>query len=315
MLGHSIYAYVWRTSRSTQIKICLLVSLVTFFSVAPLELQRRIIDGAVSQGEVMLLLLLGAAYLAVILAQGVLKYALNVLKGRVLEEVSRDLRKQILWRKFNPTGDAAVSAAGPMDPGTTISMLSAESEDIGEFASASLSTPLLQGGTIIWVMAYLIWVEPRIALLAILIYAPQAFLTPQIQRNVNRLARRRTRIMRKLGREAVTFESLADDEREGLRARTDLLVGLVFKIRMLIYRQKHVLTFFGNFLDSFGVLIVLMVGGYMLIHEQISVGTLVVFITGFQKVSDPWSQLINFYRSVSNARVTFRLAAETIDAA
>jgi len=314
MLGHSIYAYVWRTSRNTQIKICMLVSLVTFFSVVPLELQRRIIDGAVSQGEVMLLLLLGAAYLAIILAQGFLKYALNVLKGRVLEEVCRDLRKQILWRKFNPTTDAAASAAGPMDPGTTISMLSAESEDIGEFASASLSTPLLQGGTIIWVMAYLIWVEPRIALLAILIYAPQAFLTPQIQRNVNRLARRRTRVMRKLGREAVTFENLAGDQRDRLRVRTGLLVGLVFKIRMLIYRQKYVLTFLGNFLDSFGVLIVLMVGGYMLIHEQISVGTLVVFITGFQKVSDPWSQLINFYRSVSNVRVTFRLAAETIDA-
>lgn len=197
MLGDSIYAYVWRTSRIAQIKICLIVSLVTFFSVVPLELQRRIIDSAVSSGEVLLLFLLGGVYLLVLLVQGGLKYGLNLLKGRVQEEVSRELRRHILQRKF-------ADVSGPIDSGTTISMLSAESEDIGEFASTSLSTPLLQGGTIIWVMAYLIWLEPRIALLAIVIYAPQAFLTPKIQSNVNRLARRRTRTMRRLGHEAVS---------------------------------------------------------------------------------------------------------------
>ena len=315
MLGNSIYTYVWRTSRNAQIKICLLVSLVTAFSVIPLELQRRIIDGAVSNREVSLLLLLGLAYLVVLLIQGVLKYAVNVLKGRVLEEVCRDLRKCILQRKLAPPRESADSAPGSMDSGTTISMLSTESEDIGEFASSSLSTPLLQGGTIFWVMAYLIWIEPKIAILAILIYSPQVFLTAKVQRNVNRLARRRTRIVRKLGSEAVASENLAEGGQARLRARTDLLIDLIFRIRMIIYRQKYIITFLGNFLGSFGVLIVLLVGGYMLIHEQTSVGTLVVFISGFQKISDPWAQLINFYRSVSNARVTFGLVAESLEAA
>ncbi|MBT8436826.1 MAG: hypothetical protein KJP11_05605, partial [Gammaproteobacteria bacterium] len=188
-----------------------------------------------------------------------------------------------------------------------------ESEYVGEFASASLSTPLLQGGTIVWVMAYLVWVEPRIALLAILIYTPQAFLAPKVQQIVNRLARRRTRIMRKLGSQTVSFDSLEESEHAGLRSQADLLVEQMYKLRMIIYRQKYILTFLGNFLDSFGVLVVLLVGGYMLIHDQTEVSTLVVFISGFQKVSDPWSQLVNFYRSVSNARVTFGLVAEQID--
>ena len=121
--------------------------------------------------------------------------------------------------------------------------------------------------------------------------------------------------MRKLGSEAVALDNLAEGGQARLRARTDLLIDLIFRIRMIIYRQKYIITFLGNFLGSFGVLIVLLVGGYMLIHEQTSVGTLVVFISGFQKISDPWAQLINFYRSVSNARVTFGLVAESLDAA
>lgn len=313
MIDKSIYTYIWQTSRNNQVKICLLASLVTFLSAVPLELQRRIVDSAVSSREVWLLLVLGIAYLAVILVQGGLKYVMNVFKGRVLEQVSLDLRKRILDRKFASPGAATDAAAGSLDSGTAISVLSAESEDVGEFASASLSTPLLQGGTIIWVMAYLFWVEPRIAVLAVLIYTPQALLAPKIQYTVNRLARRRTRIMRKLGREVVTYESLAEGEQSRLRNRAGLLVQLVFKIRMIIYRQKYILTFLGNFLDSFGVLVVLLVGGYLLIHDQTSVSTLVIFISGFQKISDPWAQLVNFYRSVSNARVTFRLVAETID--
>jgi hypothetical protein len=35
------------------------------------------------------------------------------------------------------------------------------------------------------------------------------------------------------------------------------------------------------------------------------IGTLVVFITGLAKIADPWDQLINFYRSVSNTAVMY----------
>jgi ABC-type bacteriocin/lantibiotic exporter with double-glycine peptidase domain len=56
-----------------------------------------------------------------------------------------------------------------------------------------------------------------------------------------------------------------------------------------------------------------MVGGYLVIHGQTNVSTLVVFISGFQKISEPWDQLIQFYRSVSNARVTFGLVADVLD--
>ena len=81
---------------------------------------------------------------------------------------------------------------------------------------------------------------------------------------------------------------------------------------MLIYRRKYFLTFLGNFLDAFGPIAVLVVGGYMVIRNQTDVSTLVVFISGFQKLADPWDQLVNFYRTVSNARVTYGLIADVL---
>jgi len=308
-----MFAYVWRTCRNDQIKICLLAGLVAFLSIIPLELQRRIVDSVVSRADVWLLVLLGSIYLVVLVIQGGLKYAVNLLKGRIQEEVARNLRQRAVDRKYSTLRADGRPDPEVMNSGTMASMLTSESEDLGEFASGSLSTPLLQTTTIAWVLAYLIWVEPQIACLAVVIYAPQIFLVPKIQRNVNRLARRRTQAMRKLGHAAVGFGHTTVDDQKRLRSRASLLINLIFKIRMIIYRQKYFLTIIGNFLNSFGILVVLMVGGYMVIHGQTNVSTLVVFMSGFQKISDPWDQLIQYYRSLSNARVTFGLVADVID--
>jgi hypothetical protein len=42
------------------------------------------------------------------------------------------------------------------------------------------------------------------------------------------------------------------------------------------------------------------------------VSTLVVFISGFQKLAEPWDQLTNFYRTASNAHVSYKLVVETL---
>ena len=313
MLGDSIYAYVWQLTRKQQLKICLLVGVVAPLSMLPLELQRRIVDDAVSGPSVLLLALLGVAYLGVILIQGALKYFLNVVKGQVLEQVARDLRYRIVDQHWQPNAVPYQKRKAPMDTGTVVSMLAAESESIGGFASESVSTPLLQVSTMCWVLGYLLWVEPRIAALAAIIYAPQVLLVPQVQRRVNRLSLIRTRIIRRLCQDATSDKPSTGSDSAVLRSKSQRRARHVFAIRMLLYRQKYLLTFLGNFLDAIGPLVVLMVGGYLVIVGQTHISTLVVFISGFQRLSDPWAQLVTFYRSVSNARVTFRLVAQTID--
>ena len=82
--------------------------------------------------------------------------------------------------------------------------------------------------------------------------------------------------------------------------------------RVLIYRVKFFLTFLGNFVDALGPLIVLSVGGWLVLVGSAEVGTLVVFISGFQKVSEPWDQLLTFYRTTSNAQTKYRLISDTL---
>jgi ABC-type multidrug transport system fused ATPase/permease subunit len=65
-------------------------------------------------------------------------------------------------------------------------------------------------------------------------------------------------------------------------------------------------------LDAVGPLIVLVVGGWFVPQGSMPVGTLVVFISRIQKVAAPWDQLAGFYRTMSNARVKYRLIADTL---
>ena len=104
-------------------------------------------------------------------------------------------------------------------------------------------------------------------------------------------------------------------ERASWLLRASEPVESIFTTRMLIYRYKYFLTFLGNFLDALGPLVVLLAGGYLVIRGQTDISTLVVFISGFQKIADPWDQLVTFYRTVSNARVSYGLVAEALSGA
>jgi ABC-type bacteriocin/lantibiotic exporter with double-glycine peptidase domain len=59
-------------------------------------------------------------------------------------------------------------------------------------------------------------------------------------------------------------------------------------------------------------LIVLVAGGWYVIHGQTQVSTLVVFISGMQRVADPWDQLINFYRTAQIAQTKYHLFVRTL---
>src|ERR1700758_2458684 len=73
-----LFRYVWQLSGRTQIWLSLLSVLVFLLTLAPLELQRRIVNGAIDRRDFQSLLLLCAAYAAVALIQGGLKLRLNI---------------------------------------------------------------------------------------------------------------------------------------------------------------------------------------------------------------------------------------------
>jgi ABC-type multidrug transport system fused ATPase/permease subunit len=305
MMPRSLLVFIWQVSGKRQILLCLLTIIVSLLTTLPLELQRRIVDDAIHGKTVNLLLMLSAAYLGVLLVQGGLKYVLNVYRGYMVEHVARDLRHRIF------DGTQTKEGAHRVKQGAIVSMVAAEVEDLAGFVGDSVSFPLLQAGTALSAMGYLIWVEPRIALFAILLYLPQLFVVPLGQRRINRWGNVHARLLRKMG-DTIVGAGFDRHGRPKFRRRFMRLVTGAFRTRRAVYRVKFFLTFFGNFLDALAPLIVLSVGGWLVIKGEVEVSTLVVFITGFQKVADPWDQLLTFYRTASNANVKYHLIADAL---
>ncbi|MEZ5832616.1 MAG: ABC transporter ATP-binding protein [Dongiaceae bacterium] len=309
-MPRSLYAFIWQSSRRQQVWLVLLTLIVTPMSMIPLELQRRIVDDAIENGNVRYLLALCAVYFVVLLVQGGLKYLLNVYRGSLVEKVSLHLRAQIFDILVDrPLKLRAREAA--TDKGAVVSMTSSEVEEVAGFVGDSISFPLLQAGTALGTLGYLFWVQPKIAAFAVALFIPQIVIVPLGQRRINRWAAIHARLLRKLGGLIVSGEKSTLSLRH-LERRFGKLSRGALTTRVLVYRVKFFLTFLGNFIDAIGPLIVLSVGGWLALHGEADVGTLVVFISGFQKVAEPWDQLLTFYRTTSNAHTKYRLIVDTL---
>jgi ABC-type multidrug transport system fused ATPase/permease subunit len=307
----SVYGYIWSVSGRQQVILCLLTGVVVALSAAPLELQRRIVDDAFGAKDVRLLALYCGLYLAMIVAQGVVKYVLNVMRGRTVETVSRKLRLQIFDHLSRQAAKGPCGEADSVTRGATVSMISAEAEDLAGFVGDSTSMPLLQGGTAIAIFGYLVWLNPLIAGFAAILYLPQVFIVPATQRGINRNSVTYAKVLRKVGDMIVALDRASGKDGKSA-GRFKRLVNESFDLRIRIYRMKFFLTALGNLLDSLGPLIVFAVGGWLVIHGSIALSTIVVFISGVQRVSDPWDQLITFYRTASNTQAKYELIRTTL---
>src|SRR5262245_5764860 len=229
-----LYRYIWRTSRSSQIAICLLIAIITPLPMVNLEFQRRIVDDAVGARNVGLLAALGAGYFAVICVRLLLKYLADILKGRTTETIARDLRLRIM-KGTQAIWQPRVRDSDDVKVGTAISMLGAETEDMSGFAGDAFSLPLLTGGTVIWVLGYLMWIEPLITAIALILYIPQLLVVPATQFTINRLARLRIRQLRSLSHLAI--HGVSKNHKSGQTAG-QVFIDRLYRLRVWIYVRK-----------------------------------------------------------------------------
>jgi ABC-type bacteriocin/lantibiotic exporter with double-glycine peptidase domain len=288
----NVFAFAWRESHRHQPWLGLLALSIFPLTMAPLELQRRMVDQAIGGQELELLLWLGAAYLAVVLLQGVLKYALHVWRSMVSERTILNLRR-------------ALHEHGRGETGETVSMVASEVERVGGFIGEAFSEPVLQGGVLIAVFGYMLVVEPTIALISLCFFVPQAVLVPPIQRVINRRARRKVKLVRELGDQIVESQSGAPDVYDDTTSK-------VYRVRMSYFRLKFLVKFLSNLINHLGPLSVLVVGGYLAINGETTLGTIVAFISGFERMAEPSRQMVAYYHLASETQVQYRLLAQQI---
>lgn len=298
LIPHTLRRFIWRSSGRHQVWLVLLSAITFPLGLAPIELQRRIIDDAIKPGDLELLLIFCGAYALVVALHGALKFLMNVYRGWVSESVVRLLRRRIHdWAQHSP-GQQGENG----DHGTTVAMMAAEVEPLGGFVGESVSVPVVETGALLSIFVYMIVVEPLLALAAIGLFIPQMVVVPWVQAAINRRSMRRIKLVREIGDTIVGHAASEVDE-----SLVERDISRIFDERIVIYRLKYGLKFLINFLNRSAEIGVLLVGGWLVIDGASEVGTVVAFLTGLGRIRDPWRELVAFFRSASDARVKYGL--------
>jgi ABC-type bacteriocin/lantibiotic exporter with double-glycine peptidase domain len=224
----------------------------------------------------------------------------------------RSLRQDIFSSSSSHRSDATLGEEIKDKAGTFVAMVATKAEAVGKFVGDCISTPVVQAGTLLSVLGYMLYTEPLLGLVVLFIAVPQVFVVPMIQRRINTLVRERVRTVRRAGDLIVdnmqgTGGSAGSDGSEIGKA-----FETIYGVRLRVFKLKFGLKLLVGALQSAGVFALLFAGGIMVLNGKTEIGIVVAFVSGLDRVLDPWRELIAFVRSTSAAKVQFDLIEGTL---
>lgn len=291
-----IWSYMRRMTGWHQLCACLLAVVVAVLQFAPIELQRRLIDDAIHAGDTRLLLTLGAVYAAVLVLHRALKFVLGLYQGWLSESATLYTRSHVLALHRDRPSDGGAGEAGK-----AVEIIGSEIEKLGGFVGEGPSRACANMAILLGVVAYMAAVQPKIAALSLVFLLPQLILTPIMQNHLNTLTEERVGLVRELGDGVVATDSTA--------APTDGLLRRIFSNRIRFYAWKFLLKASLNLMNALAPLAVLVWGGWLAMQGEATVGVLVAFVSGFERISSPTRELINFYRTCAQVGVQHDMIA------
>jgi hypothetical protein len=134
----------------------------------------------------------------------------------------------------------------------------------------------------------------------------------EIQRRINTLVRERVVTVRRAGQLVVDNMQGEGESASSLGSEISKAFEAIYGIRLHVFKLKFGLKLLVSGLQSGGVFALLFVGGIMVLNGKTEIGIVVAFISGLDRVIDPWRELIAFVRSTSAAKVQFDLIEGTL---
>ncbi len=297
----SLWRYVWRMSGIHQLWVSLLAVIVAALNMLPIELQRRLVDDAISDGKLNLLFTLAAAYAGVLVLHGLCKYLLRLYQGWLSESSIRYNRLHL-----SQLHEDNESKAAHEEDGKVVSIIGTEIDKLGGFVGECLSQPVVNSAMLIFGLGYMLSQAPLVAAIGLAALIPQVLLVPVVQKRINVLIARRVNTMRRVGDDLTRLPHKDTNlDETALPDRIDVL----YRNRMMTFVLKFGMKAIINFLNGVTPLIVLIVGGYMVIDGQTTIGIVVAFISGFDRLSDPMREMLSYYRVAAQANVQHKMIA------
>lgn len=292
-----LYAAIWRVSSGRQIVLIVLSLAIAFLAAVPLEFQKDIVnlltENEINEEDLFYYCVL--MMLAILLSLG-LKWLMGYRSGVLGEDIIRLIRTRLV--------DGAISFradGGTLRKGTLTTAVSAEAEELGKFAGAAISEPVVQIGTLISVIGFIATSQPGLGTVAMMMIFPQIVIVLVTQRKVNQYVAERVRILRK-----ATDQLTAQDVRDAEVAVKDHFDD-IYNARRHMFIWKLSTKFLLSSINGAGTVAVLLLGGWMVIYGQTDIGTVVAATIGLGRIQGPTAFLIAFYRQVSANRIKYEL--------
>ncbi len=316
-MERNLHRYIIQRSLRLQL-VLIAISFVLGLGLNPLmlDLQKRIINQAIGQRNFDALLWLCGGFLGAVLLNGALKYVKQNLEGYISETMLRDLRSELYNRILRfPLPHLKGTSTGQL-----VAMILGEVEDLGGYFGLALSTPAFHGAMLLGTLGFMVYANPWMALVSMVLFPIQIFFIRRLQRRVSAMSRDRVRLVRGLSdriQESVggLQEIYANDTSAYESGRFRHQLQRIFKIRLSIYNLKYLIKWINNFLEKFGQFVLLLVGGWLIINhpESFNLGVLVAFLQAYAQLNEPWRELINFFQLRENARVKYEQVIANFD--
>lgn len=304
----SVYRYIFRYSKNKQIVVIGMTLALLPLAPIPLELQRRLLDDAVANKDVDLLIWLAMLYVGALILSAGIKLSMRIQRELISAQIVHTLRRSVFYCIYTMTPPSKIKASADgedvVDEGAVVSMLSSEVEKLGGFAGSAISGPLLQIGTLVTVLGYMFYIEPLVAAIALVLYSPQFIVVPIFQARMNHLAGKKALKVRELGNFIVDQAEVELLEQEPPMAFTEL-TDTILRIRTKFLMTKNVMKTINNLLIAMGPFGVIAYGGYMAIQGEIEVGVILAFVSGLERLGGPIRDLIGSYSSITDARMRY----------
>jgi ABC-type bacteriocin/lantibiotic exporter with double-glycine peptidase domain len=319
-MKRSLYRYIFAYSTREQVVLVLTALISHPILYITFELPKLIINDAIGSADgirdvpyigltvtqLEYLLLLCIALLVFVCINGGLKYFNNVYRGAMNERLLRRLRFILFHRILR----FPVPQFRKLSQGEVVSMITAETEPVGGFFGDSIALPVYQGGILITALGFIAVQDWRMGLIAVSTIPVQMYLIPKLQKVVNGLARERVRTVRLLSQqlgESVggIYDVHTHDTSEYESARIGNTLGLIYFIRLRIYIWKFLIKFVNNFLAQLTPIAFYLVGGYLVISGDFTIGALTASIAAHKDLAAPWKELLGWYQRLADAQIKY----------
>ncbi len=310
----SLFYWILRRHRSMQLFLLSIIVVNLFFKVFPLEMQKRIINEAIYLKDIELLYLYCGLYIGAVFISGLLKYATNVLQVYIGQKILVEMREEL----YQHVLQLPLQFYRKMQPGTVISAMTAELNAIGFFLGGAIAIPITSVLTFVVFLVFMFNLNPLLAMLSMGIYPFEVIVIPWLQKKYNKLNKERVRTTREMAN--VVNESISGIHEihgndsyalEGKKLST--FISRLYSLMKKLFLVKYAIKFANNFFQSLGPFILFLVGGYMAIHGQFTLGALVAFLSAYEKVYDPWKELIEYYQSYQDAQIRYSQIMKLFD--